>query len=152
MLAFYGTGAAVPALAKLLPDKELSSWARIALEAIPGPPADQALRKAMRKLQGRLLVGTINSIAYRRDPKAVSALAKKLNDSNTDVAAAAALALGRIGSADASKHLQRALAANRDDIRAAVAEGCVLCAENFAAAGKTADAVKLYDTVRMAAV
>src|SRR6059058_3964291 len=66
-LVVYGTDAAVPTLAKLLPDKELSSWARIALEAIPGPAADAALRDAMGKLQNRLLVGTINSIAYRRD-------------------------------------------------------------------------------------
>ena len=32
-LAVYGTAAAVPALSELLPDPQLSSWARIALEA-----------------------------------------------------------------------------------------------------------------------
>ena len=35
-LAIHGSDAAVPELAKLLPDPQLSSWARIALEAIPG--------------------------------------------------------------------------------------------------------------------
>ncbi len=49
-LAIYGTKDAVPALAALLPDPQLTSWARIALEAIPGPEADQALRQAMEKL------------------------------------------------------------------------------------------------------
>ena len=48
-LAIYGSKAAVPALAALLPDKELASWARIALEAIPGPAADDALRAAMAR-------------------------------------------------------------------------------------------------------
>src|SRR5437763_1340864 len=43
-LAIYGDKEAVPALAPLLANKDLASWARIALEAIPGPEADQALR------------------------------------------------------------------------------------------------------------
>ena len=41
-----GSSEAVPDLAKLLPDPQLSSWARIALEAIPGAAADEALREA----------------------------------------------------------------------------------------------------------
>src|SRR5688500_12479056 len=53
-LAIHGTADAVPALAALLPDKELASWARIALEAIPDPAADDALRDALNKLEGRL--------------------------------------------------------------------------------------------------
>src|SRR2546425_6377253 len=36
-LAIYGTQNAVPALAALLSDEALASWARITLEAIPGP-------------------------------------------------------------------------------------------------------------------
>src|SRR5436305_914569 len=51
-LAVYGSKAAVPALAPLLADRELSSWARIALEAIPDPAADEALRDALSKVQG----------------------------------------------------------------------------------------------------
>ncbi|HVW37964.1 MAG TPA: hypothetical protein VHB99_11690, partial [Pirellulales bacterium] len=56
-LAVYGSSAAVGELAKLLFDEELASWARIALEAIPGEAADEALRKAQDGLQGKLLVG-----------------------------------------------------------------------------------------------
>ena len=37
---------AVPALAPLLTNEHLASWARIALEAIPGPEAGAALREA----------------------------------------------------------------------------------------------------------
>src|SRR5437867_2421913 len=96
-LAIYGTKDAVPALAALLKDARLASWARIGLEAIPDPAADDALRKAMGKLKGKLLVGTINSIGYRRDAKAVKGLGKKLKATDTEVASAAAVALGRIG-------------------------------------------------------
>ena len=67
LLAVYGTKEAVPALAPLLLDKDLSSWARIALEAISDPPRMRLCGGALTKAQGRLLVGVINSIGVRRD-------------------------------------------------------------------------------------
>jgi len=149
-LAIYGSPAAVPALAALLPDKELSSWARIALEAIPGPAADDALRAAMDKVQGRLLVGVINSIGVRRDAKAVAPLVVRLKDADAEVASAAAAALGRIGGAPAAQALVPMLATAPADVRPSVAEGCILCAERFLADGNRDEAVKLYDTVRKA--
>jgi HEAT repeat protein len=151
-LAIYGTKDAVPALAPLLSDPHLASWARIALEAIPGSAPDAALRRAMGKLHGKLLVGVVNSIGVRRDPKAVSDVAKKLKDKDLDVASAAAVALGRIGGPKAGKALNRALATAPDAVRPAVAEGCILCAEWFLSQGKPAEAVKLYDAVRTANV
>lgn len=151
-LAIYGSAAAVPELAKLLPIPELSSWARIALESIPGPEADEALRTATESLQGRLLVGTINSIGVRRDAAAVAALSKKLKDADVEVAAAAAVALGRIGNDDASKALRTALADSSPEVRSFVAEGCVLCAERLHSEGKSADAIAIYDEVRAADV
>jgi len=151
-LAIYGSKAAVPALAALLPDKELASWARIALEAIPGPAADDALRAAMGKVQGRLLIGVINSIGVRRDAKAVVGLVAKLKDADADVASAAAAALGRIGGAAAVKALEPLLATAPAAVRPEVAEGCILCAERFLADGNRDEAVRLYDTVRKADV
>jgi len=151
-LAIYGTQDAVPALAPLLADKELASWARIALEAIPGPAADEALRNALGTLQGRLLIGTINSIGVRRDTRAVPALAQKLKEADVDVASAAAVALGRIGGDQAATALKQSLTGAPAGVRSAVAEGCIRCAERFLAEGQSAEAVKLYDTVRQADV
>ena len=151
-LAIYGNEEAVPALAALLPDKELASWARIALEAIPGPAADDALREAMGKVQGRLLVGVINSIGVRRDAKAVGVLVPRLKDADADVASAAAAALGRIGGPAAAKALEPLLATAPAAVRSTVAEGCVLCAERFLADGDRNEAVRLYDVVRKADV
>ena len=151
-LAIFGGKDAVPALASLLPDPELTSWARIALEAIPGPEADAALRHAMDKVQGRVLVGAINSIAVRRDPKAVSGLIKLLKSSDPDVASAAAVALGHLGGTKAAEALTKALVSAPETVRGAVAQGCILCAETLIAQGKQPAAVKLYDTVRTANV
>ncbi len=151
-LAICGTKAAVPALAKLLSDKELASWARIALEAIPDPAADEALRKAVPKLKGRLLVGVINSIGVRRDPKAVEVLVPKLKDSDPEVASAAAEALGRIGGQKAVAALEPMLSTAPPKVRSSVAYGCVLCAERLLAEGKRQEAARLYDAVRRAPV
>jgi HEAT repeat protein len=151
-LAIYGTEQSVPALAPLLADKELASWARIALEAIPGPVADAALSNALGKLQGRLLVGAINSIGVRRDVRAVDTLVQKLDNADASVASAAAVALGHIGGEQAAKAMTQSLADAPAGVRSAVAEGCILCAEWFLAHDRTAEAVKLYDTIRQADV
>ena len=151
-LAIYGSGASAADLGKLLPDAELSSWARIALENIPGREVDDTLRSAAESLDGRLLVGTINSIGVRRDAGAVGVLIGKLKHADADVASAAAVALGRIANADAATALQTELASSAPEVRSAIAEGCVLCAERFATDGKSAEALSLYDAVRNADV
>jgi HEAT repeat protein len=151
-LAICGTKAAVPALAALLPNEQLASWARIGLEAIPDPAADDALRDALGKLKGRLLVGAINSLGRRRDAKAVDPLVGLLKDADADVASAAAAALGRIGGERPAKALEPMLAGAPVAARSAVAEGCVLCAERFLDEGKRDEAAKLYDAVRKADV
>jgi len=151
-LAVYGTEAAVPALAPLLADKALASWARIALEVIPGPAADEALRQATKNVQGRLLVGVINSIGVRRDAQAVDVLAERLKDSDEEVASAAAVALGRIGGEQAAEELMPALAEAPANVRSAVAEGCILCAEWFLSHDKAVFGIRFYDAVRQANV
>ena len=151
-LAVYGSSEAVPELARLLTDEKLASWSRIALEAIPGPEANEALRKAMDSLKGRLLIGTINSIGVRRDDGAVDPLTARLQDADAEVASAAAVALGRIGNAAATKTLRASLAGAPVKVRTAVAEGCILCAERLMAEGKMNEAVEIYDEVRKADV
>ncbi|HEX4128903.1 MAG TPA: HEAT repeat domain-containing protein [Pirellulales bacterium] len=149
-LSIYGSAEAVPELAKLLGDEHLASWSRIALEAIPGPEADAALRNAISKLQGRLLVGTINSLGVRRDAAAVDALAAQLKSQDTEVAGAAAVALGSIGNAPATQALRQSLASAPPAVRSAIAQGCILCAERLLAEGKSAEAAKIYDELRKA--
>lgn len=147
-LAIYGNGDAVPALAPLLANEQLASWARIALESIPDPVAGVALREAVGKLDGKLLVGAINSIGFRRDAESSAVLASRLGDADAEVAAAAAVALGRIGGQAVAARLTPLLG----NLRPAAAEGCILCAERMLADGQKAEAVKLYDAVRAANV
>jgi len=71
-----------------------------------------------------------------------------LQDKNADVASAAAVALGHIGTDSAIQTLRKSLAVAPADVRSAVAEGCVLCAERLLREGKLDLAVALYDAVR----
>ncbi len=146
-LAVVGTREAVPALAALLPDPQLSHYARYGLQPIPDPSVDDALRSAMEKLKGGLKVGVINSIGWRRDAQATSALAKLLDDKDSAVAAATAAALGRIGGLEAANTLQQALRRSKAPLLPAVAGACLVCAEGLLAQGKREQALALYSAL-----
>ncbi|MFM7207354.1 MAG: HEAT repeat domain-containing protein [Planctomycetaceae bacterium] len=153
-LAVHGTSACVADVATYLGNERLSSWARIALEAIPGAEATAALRAAAAPgtaLASRQLVGVINSLGVRRDEAAVPLVAARLGDRDPNVAAAAAAALGKIGTGACAAALAPSLAAGTPD-RDAVAEGCVMCGERLAAAGDVPAAIALFEAVRGADV
>jgi len=150
-LAVKGSAAAVGDLAALLANDRLASWARIPLEAIPGPEADAALRKAAGSLSGKLLVGVINSIGVKRDAAATDLLVARLADPDAEVAAAAAAALGKIGTPAAAATLAKGLSAagpRLDDM----AQAAIVCAERLHGAGSAQEAAALYDAVRKASV
>jgi len=149
-LAVIGDKEAVPALAALLADENLSNYARTGLEAIPDPAADDALRDAMGRLEGNRLIGVISSIGRRRDAEAVDRLATRLKDGDPAVAGAAAKAIGCIGNAQAAGILQKALTEAAPDVRPTAASGCLICAEGLAKQGQRDQALALYDTVRKA--
>jgi HEAT repeat protein len=147
-LAVKGSPAAVAELAPLLANPRLASWARIPLEAIPGPEASAVLREAASKLEGRLLCGVLTSLGARRDEAAVPLLAEKLASQDAEVTACAAWSLGQIATPEAAAILAGAIAKARDQAQMdAVAKAAVLCGENLVAAGRVEDALALYGTV-----
>ena len=146
-LAVVGTRKAVPTLAAMLADEKMNHMARYALETIPDPAVDAALRDALVQLKGRPLVGVIGSLGVRRDARAVGALARLLADADADVAQAAARALGRIATPAAAKAIQATLASTPAANQLAFCEGLFRCAEAFSAQGSRKDAVAIYDTL-----
>ncbi len=147
-LAVAGTKDAVPVLAAMLSDPKFSHYARFGLQAIPDPAVDQALRAALAKVKGELLVGVINSIGCRKDTTAVPALVKLVNDRDGDVAAAAVSALGRIGGPEAVKTITKSLHAKKGPLLEAAADAGLVCAEGLAAQGKRKEASDLYQILR----
>lgn len=153
-LAVHGSPACVADVAISLGNERLSSWARITLEAIPGDEAAAALRAAAAPgttLASRQLTGVINSLGVRRDAAAMPLLVTWLDDGDPNVAAAAAAALGMIGTPDAAAVLAQSLAVGKPD-RDVVAEACVVCGERLVVFGDATAATGLFDAVRTADV
>jgi len=146
-LKTIGTAESVPALAALLPDKDLSHMARYALERIPAPEAAAAMRDALPKLTSELKVGVVGSLGARRDAGSVAALAGLLGDADQAVASAAALALGTIGSPEAGKALAERVKKSPEGLKQPVADACLVCAETLLADGKKPEATALYQSL-----
>lgn len=147
-LARSGSPEALSALVKLLPDEKLSHMARYAMEPIPGAAVDKALRDALASLSGRQLAGVISSLGVRRDTKAVKPLTEFLQNSDPDVAQAAARALGSIGTSSAVKSLNAALPGATGQNQLAIYEGLLRAAEHLSLEGSARQARSVYDSIR----
>jgi HEAT repeat protein len=139
-----GTPESVPALAALLPDKDLSHMARYALEGMSFPEASKALRDAVGKIAGREKVGVINTLGVREDKEAVAVVAPLLKDSDPEIAASAMYALGRIGTVDAAKALADCRAGAPKALQAVLADSSIKAAEQLVRSGNKDEAAKIY--------
>jgi HEAT repeat protein len=142
-LAIVGTAAAVPVLAVMLSDKDQSHMSRYALERMPTPQADKALRDALDKLNGSLKIGVIGSLGARRDQKAVRQLGGLLDDDDAAVARAAVMSLGAIGTTEAVALLQARLKGAKEN-QDAVIDALLTCAEGLLASGNATDATAIF--------
>ncbi|MCY2952148.1 MAG: HEAT repeat domain-containing protein [Planctomycetota bacterium] len=143
-LYIIGTAAEVPALAKLLGDEQLSHMGRYVLERMEDRAAGAALREAMGTTQGRLQIGVVNSVGNRRDAQAVGRLKPMLTGQDVPLACAAAAALGKIGGAEALAALTAAKSGAAGELKDAVIDGYIRCADELLAADKKAEAGALY--------
>ncbi|MEM6469891.1 MAG: HEAT repeat domain-containing protein [Planctomycetota bacterium] len=148
-LAVVGSDACVETLTPLLRDPELASWARIALQAIPGEAADQALIGALSdEIDDRTRVGIANTLGLRGTSSAVEALANALSSENETLAESAAVSLGHIGGEKATVALAESLKKSSSaTVRNGAAEGLILIAERAMESGEGTAAAEVYDMV-----
>jgi HEAT repeat protein len=146
-LAVLGGPAAVPALAALLDQEHLADYARSGLEAIKEPVAGEALRKALSRLDGRLLAGVVNSLGVRRETAAVPDLQKLALDPKRGVAPEALASLGMIGTGEAAKTLRTVLAKGPAELRVPAAHAALTAAAQLAKDGNLVGARTLLDEV-----
>ena len=146
-LAQTGTREAVPKLAALLTDDQLSDLARSVLESIPDPAVDVALRDVLDRLEGTKLAGVITTIGARRDAEAVAALARRLPAKDPVVVSAAADALGRIGTPPAAKALEEAIPAASAAQQRELYANVIQCADTLQAGAHHAEAAAIYRRV-----
>jgi len=143
-LVLIGSAASVPAVAPLVLDEELSVHARNVLEHIPGPESEKALRDALGQAKGRTRIGVINSLAARRDAASAPALIKILSE-DPQSAAAAAKALGEIGTPEATRALAAARGKGPALVQHAVVDGMLIGADRPVAVGQRSQAIALLE-------
>jgi HEAT repeat protein len=130
-----GSEKSIPALAALLPNAELSSLARFALESMESPAVDQALREALAGTTGLQRIGVVTSLGVRGDKGAVDAIAALLQDAG---------ALGRIGTVEAATTLAEFLPKAPEAVQATTGEGLVTAAARLAQKGNKREAANIY--------
>lgn len=143
-LSLIGTSAAVPALARLLGAAETADMARYALERIPGPEVDAALRNMLPKSTGKVKIGIVNTLGRRGSPSSVAALRALIPGNDEQVAMAAAAALGWIGDRTAAQALASARAASKGALRTEVERAWLRCGEQMAARKENQEAFAVF--------
>jgi len=146
-LSIIGTEEAVPTLSEMLTDPKTSDMTRYALERIPGPAVDQALREALDETSGKVKIGIINSLGQRGDKKAVRKLGKLMTDTDEEIALAALSALGKIGGTNAARELRKARPMVGTELHLPWADAYLACADNFLAKGNKKRAIQIYKRV-----
>ncbi|MCX5672698.1 MAG: HEAT repeat domain-containing protein, partial [Planctomycetota bacterium] len=143
-LSIIATAKEVPALAPLLTDKDLSDMARYAMERIPNPSADAAMRAALPKATPKQKIGLINSLGQRKDATSGPALIPLLKDADAGVAAAAAAALGKIATPEACTAIAAARVAAPPAVKAVLDDSYLLCADELLKQKKNDAAAAIY--------
>lgn len=143
---------AVPALAALLADPHLATYARSGLENIPDSSASAALITALGTLSGDNLAGVIDSLGALRNKQAVPALIALTKDTGKGVATHALAALGRIASDECIATILGHLASTDTRLRAAAAEVGLFAAEQRRLVGDKTTERAIYEACRTADV
>jgi type 1 glutamine amidotransferase/HEAT repeat protein len=144
-LGLVGSADEVPALARILPDPELSYHARLALERIPANEAAAALQEALTSTTGQLRIGVIDSLAVRRSESAIPALSELVRGTDAGTAGAAVWALGRIGGGRAADALAEAESSVPAPAKARWAEAVLVCADSLLKSGNREQAARLLE-------
>ena len=144
-LGTHGTKEAVPALAAMLGDEKVAHYARYALETIPAPEVDAALREATKNLKGKLLAGVVNSLGVRRDAAAIPLVLPLLDNDDPEVVRSAYGCLGYIGTPESADALLKIRPV--DPYKNFQADALFEAAQQFRAKGDLKQANRVYEAV-----
>jgi len=136
--------AEIAAIAPLLRDPKTADMARYALERMADESVDKVLAEALGAVDDATKVGIVNSLGERRSPASVAAIAPLLASADAKLAYSAAVALGKIGGADADAALAKAKVKKDARVVEAVAQARLLLATTMATNGDAAGAAKIY--------
>jgi HEAT repeat protein len=118
-----------------------------AVRCLANNPSPLATTKILAKLPastGKAKVGLINALGVRADKAAVEPVAKELASTDQPVAIAAARTLGKLAGPQAATALAAARGKAQGEVRLAVTDAYLRCADRLLKDGKSADAANIY--------
>ena len=143
-LSVMGSEASVPVLSAMLADPKTADLGRYALERIPGPAVDRALRETLAKTTGKTRIGIINTLGIRRDAASVAALRPLALGSQPAEASAALFALAKIADPASLAVLSEAQGKTTGAVHADAAEAWLQAANRLTERGNAASAVPIF--------
>ena len=145
MLKFVASSKCVPAVSKLLQDKDLSHMARNVLQGLDGRKIEAALRDALEVTEGPVRKGIIETIGDRKDSSSLKTLAKMLKKADESTALSLLNAIGKIG----GKRAADALDAYKptDALKPDWSMAYLRCAEGVTAEGGVKRSLKMCTTL-----
>ncbi len=147
LLQTAGGEEVVPALGKVLTDKELCESAAQALLAIDKGAVEQ-LRAALPNAKGSCRLTLVQNLGVVADSASAAVLRSATTDKEQDVRIAAAWALGNIGDAGSVDAVLKASDVTDVFERRKQADAALLLAERLSAAGKKAESKKVYQHLK----
>lgn len=147
LLQWSGRGEACAALGKVLDNEDLVEPAAMALVAIRDGAVAQ-FRAALPKVEGTCRLNCIHGLAALADPGSAPLLREALADSDREVRLAAGHGLALIADAREADALLKAADGAEGWERIEQTQNCLVLAERLTAAGKTAEAAKIYTRLR----
>jgi HEAT repeat protein/regulator of RNase E activity RraB len=143
-LRVIGNEEQIPVLTKLLLEEENTNIAVFALETMPSLKVDETFRNSLTILKDKDKIAVINALGERKNNNSISVLTPLLSDADMEIAEAAALALGKIGTFDSGMEIKKAMDKADGEWRSNIAKYYLMCANNMAARGEAESAVKIY--------
>jgi HEAT repeat protein len=146
-LSIMGSEASVPTLAGMLGDPKTVELGRYALERIPGPAVDRALRETLANTKGGARIGIVNTLGMRRDAASVATLRPLALGAQPAEAAAALYALAKIADPAAIAALSEAQGKTKGAVHADAAEAYLQAANRLTERGNAASAEPIYKSL-----
>jgi len=143
-LSLMGSEASVPVLSGMLAQPKTADIARFALERMPGPGVNQALRAALAKSTDKTRIGIINTLGWRRDAGSVAALRPLAMGADQPTASAALFALAAIADPRAVQALADAQGKVVEALRTTASEAYLKAADQLTAPAALPIYKKLY--------
>jgi len=140
-----GSSKSLGVLERMLADEKDSHMACYAIGRQPSVAAGEILARGLALAKGRTAVNILNVLGSRGEEKGWEAVAKRYDDPDDAVSAAALSALAKIGTKDTYQRINQARNLFQGERRRTAVWAMLECAEKMAGHGDTASALKIYE-------